>query len=303
MAEDARNAVAVAVAEFMVRYSFELNGYAVEQWIQQWLTCYPSLWVRNAAIEALYQGRYKAISISQILNLWQRRGRPLQHFNREFERIVAGHSLPTWLGESAVSRGAATPEPVLIATDALHPVMASDGSRHSSNRQVLMLPPLQLGSWHAATDESGNRLLYPAQLGNRLARHRLARHRLASSSIQPFQPAETVQLTLPGEIRRVATPLPIQQFIPAADSSELHGKLKAIAQALLLNQAQTVTAVLQTTKSAIQSDSASAVAGTDITGADITGEAIAGTDMADAEQMDEPPPVDGTVEPIPEDSA
>ena len=39
-------------------------------------------------IEALYQGRYKAISVEQILSIWRRRGKILSHFNREFEAIV-----------------------------------------------------------------------------------------------------------------------------------------------------------------------------------------------------------------------
>lgn len=46
-------------------------------------------WVRLAVIEAIYQGRYKLVSVEYILQLWQRRGKPICHFNREFEAIVA----------------------------------------------------------------------------------------------------------------------------------------------------------------------------------------------------------------------
>lgn len=45
-------------------------------------------WVRLAMVEALYQGRYKVVSVKQILDIWQRRGKVVSHFNREFEAIV-----------------------------------------------------------------------------------------------------------------------------------------------------------------------------------------------------------------------
>jgi hypothetical protein len=50
--------------------------------------CNPPSWIRIAVIEALYQGRYKVVSVQQILDIWQRRGKILSHFNREFEAIV-----------------------------------------------------------------------------------------------------------------------------------------------------------------------------------------------------------------------
>ena len=49
---------------------------------------YPAAWIRLAVIEALYQGRYKTVSVSQILAIWQRRNKPLCHFGREFESII-----------------------------------------------------------------------------------------------------------------------------------------------------------------------------------------------------------------------
>ena len=41
-----------------------------------------------AIIEALYQGRYKAVSAQQILTLWLKRNHPSYHFNMEFERLI-----------------------------------------------------------------------------------------------------------------------------------------------------------------------------------------------------------------------
>ena len=86
LARDAAN-----VVDLLTRYSFDLSGYTVDRLAEYWLQHYPSDWIRLAVIEALYQGRYKAVSVEQILNLWQRRGKPLHHFNRDFERIIAPH--------------------------------------------------------------------------------------------------------------------------------------------------------------------------------------------------------------------
>jgi hypothetical protein len=117
MNEQAREAIAADVAEMMTRYSFDLGGYTLNRWIEQWLQHYPVVWLPGAVTEALYQGRYKAISVWQILDLWRRRGKPLQHFNREFERMVSGRSLQLLFTPSAQSRPEAT-EPVLVTTEA-----------------------------------------------------------------------------------------------------------------------------------------------------------------------------------------
>ncbi|MGB3533495.1 MAG: hypothetical protein WBA13_08250 [Microcoleaceae cyanobacterium] len=70
------------------QYSFDLNDKTTEQVIIEWLTEYPPNWIDLAVIEALYQGRYKAFSVSQIMSLWQRRGQLTYHFTAEFEHLV-----------------------------------------------------------------------------------------------------------------------------------------------------------------------------------------------------------------------
>ncbi len=81
-----RVALAAAVA-LMVHY-FDIQE--TDAWtVVLGLSAYnPPSWIRIAVIEALYQGRYKAISVEQILSIWRRRGKILSHFNREFEAIV-----------------------------------------------------------------------------------------------------------------------------------------------------------------------------------------------------------------------
>ncbi len=80
--------ISYAVA-LLKHYGFELRGYTAEELINLWLRNYPANWVRLAVIEALYQGRYKAVSVEQFLAVWARRGQPIYRFNHEFERLIS----------------------------------------------------------------------------------------------------------------------------------------------------------------------------------------------------------------------
>ena len=72
----------------LIHYGFDLSGYSSSELIARWKNQYPLNWLHLAVIEALYQGRYKAISVQQILALWQRRGQANFHFNVEFESLI-----------------------------------------------------------------------------------------------------------------------------------------------------------------------------------------------------------------------
>lgn len=72
----------------LIHYSFDLGSYTAREVIDHWSHDYSATWIRFAVVEALYQGRYKAISVEQILAFWQRRDLALYHFNHEFERLV-----------------------------------------------------------------------------------------------------------------------------------------------------------------------------------------------------------------------
>jgi hypothetical protein len=75
-------------AALLIHYSFDLSGYTAIELVYRWQNQYPVDWLHLAVIEALYQGRYKAISVQQILAFWQRRGQVIYHFNMEFERLI-----------------------------------------------------------------------------------------------------------------------------------------------------------------------------------------------------------------------
>ncbi len=76
------------ISALLSRYGFDLNGVPIAQLIKEWSADYSVYWIRLSIIEALYQGRYKAISIEQILRLWQRRGQATYHFSYDFERLI-----------------------------------------------------------------------------------------------------------------------------------------------------------------------------------------------------------------------
>ncbi|MFM6191516.1 hypothetical protein [Planktothrix sp.] len=78
----------VDVAALLKYYGFDLSEQTSEQIIDQWLKQYQADWVFLAILEALYQGRYKAISVQQILIYWQRRGQPIYHFTADFQRLI-----------------------------------------------------------------------------------------------------------------------------------------------------------------------------------------------------------------------
>jgi hypothetical protein len=81
-------APAELAAKLLTHYSFDLNGYNATELIDRWQVEYPIHWLHLAVIEALYQGRYKAISVQQILTFWRRKGETTYHFNMEFERMI-----------------------------------------------------------------------------------------------------------------------------------------------------------------------------------------------------------------------
>ncbi|MFN4194319.1 MAG: hypothetical protein ACK4HM_00600 [Thermosynechococcus sp.] len=118
------NDAAIQAADRLLRqYGFDLDGSSVEVILDRWLRHFPPRWIRLALIEALYLGRYKAISVEQILELWQRREQPIYHFNSEFEAIIC-QSLPLSVPEPAPSRPLGTRGGIKISE--FHPDLAPE---------------------------------------------------------------------------------------------------------------------------------------------------------------------------------
>ncbi|MFS8820756.1 hypothetical protein NW805_09895 [Synechococcus sp. W60.1] len=75
-------------ATFLEHYGFELEGQPSQVWVERWSQLFPDLWIPAALLEALYQGRYKAASVEQLLRLWQRRGSPHLTFPPEIGQFL-----------------------------------------------------------------------------------------------------------------------------------------------------------------------------------------------------------------------
>lgn len=252
-----QDAVAATVAELLIRYSFDLAGHNPARWIEQW-SQYPLLWLRSAVIEALYQGRYKAVSVWQILDLWQRRGQPLQHFNREFERMVVGRTFqllfPTEpepdLSPDLSSSLIAVPTSTgwQSTNGAMNSATNGDTNGYTTNgytNDYVSQTELQLMHTESVAptwaDQGFDQEVEPVVDQDELGE---AANYSEPLTIQTFRPT-TGQITLPkmASIRqqkpRAFTPPPIQRFIPHLEGSEFHDKLKSIAHALTLANAHT----------------------------------------------------------------
>jgi len=69
-------------------YRFDCDRFPTDTLVLYWCIDYPLSWVKSAVVEALYQGRYKSLSVEQILQGWQRRNQPTYHFSHDFERLI-----------------------------------------------------------------------------------------------------------------------------------------------------------------------------------------------------------------------
>ncbi|MBE9226946.1 hypothetical protein IQ264_16075 [Phormidium sp. LEGE 05292] len=117
------DAAAQVAAWLLANYYFDLSGYQPCELVESWLNHYPGNWLRLAVIEALYQGRYKAVSVEQILIIWHRRNQALYHFNYEFETLICSKLPPeitqifSWGVSNTTTSTASSPEPQPITSD------------------------------------------------------------------------------------------------------------------------------------------------------------------------------------------
>ena len=108
MTELTKNPVLSDSAALLLGYGFDLGVFEVDVLVSYWSTYYPPHWLRAAILEALHQGRYKAISVGQILVIWRRRGQPLPHYSYEFERAVSTRFPASRGSSSAMASPAST---------------------------------------------------------------------------------------------------------------------------------------------------------------------------------------------------
>jgi len=96
MRESTQDSIVLQTIALLSYYSFEIKEKPADRIVEKWLEEYTPLWLRLATIEALYLGRYKAVSVEHILTSWLRKGNPSYHFNHDFERLIC-RRLPEYL--------------------------------------------------------------------------------------------------------------------------------------------------------------------------------------------------------------
>ncbi len=180
-------------------YGFDMKGYPAQDLVKQWQQKYQASWIRLAIIESLYQGRYKAISVQQILQLWQRKDQANYHFNHEFEALIC-RKLPRNLTLAPTSK----PQKLGAITCLVAPKIQKKPS------------PLPKSTTRKVIQSNG--------------------HRPPSTSMKMKPVSEEEKIKVNGaELNKTlsqqeGSPSPIDQFTPLPDGSEFYLKLKEVAK-------------------------------------------------------------------------
>jgi hypothetical protein len=203
----------------LIHYSFDLSGYSASELVHRWRKQYPADWLHLAVIEALYQGRYKGISVQQILAFWLRRGQVIYHFNMEFERLICSQFPSTLTAATTTALNFDTQpkelEPVLVASPRVE--NGENNSQPSHSIQLMKIREPETITQEAT--QPAPKLLAASRVG------------AATTDVQPrLGTVETLSQktnNLPVTVNRP----PIGQFTPAkSDRSEsFTSKLKAMS--------------------------------------------------------------------------
>ncbi|MBD2541487.1 hypothetical protein [Coleofasciculus sp. FACHB-SPT36] len=230
MTESTQDSATAYATTLLLYYCFELiRGYTAEELVAHWVRDFGADWVPLAVIEALYQGRYKAISVEQILNFWSRRGQALYHFNYDFERLVC-RNFPQNLTEAAEplpATFAANPEPSLErikVKEAMNSVESSSTeAATASNEAIAIAHPIAIAQT-PSPEAAASVLSEPTNTDNP---RDVANSEDANASLALRSNHKNYQANWS---RWDVSKRPIHQFIPTADDSEFYQKLKAVAQ-------------------------------------------------------------------------
>lgn len=216
MKESIKDPVVACAAALLTHYSFDLGGSTAERLMIQWQKEYPGNWLRLAVIEALYQGRYKAVSVGQILAMWKRRGEALYHFNYEFERLICRNFPLEIFTEIEVNTTVEkVGEEKVLATAVIVKEMVSEVKSE-------VIWPSQ------ATVENSNAIPPWQPVGKQQKKERLENE---SREIKTNVIEEVVMpVTANVEEKEQVIMRPIEGFIPNVELSEFYNKLKAVSQ-------------------------------------------------------------------------
>lgn len=222
MTNDSDLAIAYALA-LLSHYGFELRGYTVEELVNLWIENYPANWVRLAVIEALYQGRYKAISVEQILAVWLRRGQPIYRFNHEFERMVC-RKFPQNL--TAPVDSTSTTESLELSLqwfDNVAETSVGTSSYKTTPEQEMLESKTLQAPPTGQQDTSPEPKTIPSKIPEKSVKPR-------ESFPKPLSKARASPIYNVDWSSYELNKKPINQFHPPPDSSDVYLKLKAVVQ-------------------------------------------------------------------------
>ncbi len=209
------------IKALLTRYGFEITQIAISELIEKWTASYSVYWIRLAIIEALYQGRYKAISVEHILDLWKRLGQPTYHFTHEFERFITGNLLIKDLTDYNNFEQEEGEKEEEEEDKPLFP----EQSPITPSKTIITLTPIK---------ELVKKIVMPISLAsekltsqkkNETSSNNGDSHPVERDNPTKDQP-ELEDRTSPETEK---TPRPINQFVPLSDSSDFYGKLRAVA--------------------------------------------------------------------------
>lgn len=227
-----KQSTAINAINLLAHYSFDLVGYTAIELVEHWSGQYPAVWLQAAVVEALYQGRYKAVSVDQILTFWHRRGEPRYHFSHEFERIVCSKLPKSLTGKTDALIGEWADQNATIAApdadiNSVLPVKegnrVADMAATDAATAIDTIPVMAASTPFIESDSDWeDQTLLP---GDRT---------LDEPLIHTFKPTDLAELSplVPQNnwSRDEAVRQPIHQFIPAIEASNFYIKLKAVSQ-------------------------------------------------------------------------
>jgi hypothetical protein len=225
---------ALQLCNLLKEYSFDVEAHMTEAVIEAWLQEFDLIWISHAITEALYQGRYKLVSVEQILRLWQRRGHPIRHFNREFETIILGQSLLCYPQATQSTEPKALLPKTLATEQSADAEILQSPSQPQPSSSPSALPSEFDHSLAMVTEDSSP---LPVSEDLRQTSDTLPQH---DQSLQPGNLTSWFHSQMPvPEFREVdSAPSgtlyhsePIPPFVPKQEVSTMHQRLRAVVRA------------------------------------------------------------------------
>jgi len=220
MAEISPEINLMQIATILNQYRFEMRGYKAQELIERWLPTYSLNWIRMAILEALYQGRYKVISVEEILKIWHH---PTFHFTGEFERLVCKNLLDSQLNGKKPAVIPKQEKVNILSTTLEQPYPEPAAGKPDSNGTVAMSKDSLASLETSLFDDPRKGMSNVEELFSQLTPETPKFPELESVSKSPN--SHETKENFPANFKPV-----IDEFIPLLDPSELYPKLKAVAR-------------------------------------------------------------------------